>query len=288
METILTCPVNAEVSVALFGNESIDFTDFEGRKQVFTPDDTRGFFRFDLAHGFPKGATVYGTALHPTVTGNSWPSLYGQNVNYEHRVKAYHPKDSSVDDRILGSVMAVTYPKTPSRGWRISDTSEVVPAISGVASFAKLATAISKMIGEHKGGRHQWTVSMEVRYDYTKSGFMVALNGAKKASSGTPDDVAQAGFEWLPWSESPTDLQSCFSIEKNRMVKKYKNRQAWMMMGGIDGKVNFCGVGIVKYGAEPTAKILQMAASQEQQLCESVGSLGGLLKQALLNARRRR
>lgn len=281
METILTTPMISEASVALFGNDAIEFVDYEGRKQTFVPDDTRGFFRFDLAHAFPKGGTIYGTALHPTVTGNSWPSLYGQNVNYEHRVKAYHPKDASVDDRILGSVMAVTYPRAPHQGWKMDAASEVVPAVSGVGSFAKLATAVSKMIGEHKGGRHKWTVSMEVRYDYTLAGFLVELNGSNKIASGTPDDVAKAGFEWFSWTDADDELRSSFSIPKNRITKPYKKRKPWMMMGGLNGTVNFCGVGIVKYGAEPTARILQMAASGEESLCESVSNLGELMKQAL-------
>lgn len=281
METILTTPMCSEVSVALFGNEAIDFVDFEGRKQSFTPDDTRGFFQFQLASGFPKGATVYGTALHPTVTGNSWPSIMYQNVNYEHRVKAYHPKDSNIEDRFLGSVVAASYPRAPHQGWKISAASEVVPAISGVASFAKLATAMSQVIGQHKGGRHQWTVSMEVRYDYTKAGFLVALNGSKQIASGTPDDIAQAGFEWFPWADAGAELQACFSVEKNRIIKNYKKRQPWLMMGGLSGEVKFCGVGLVRYGAEPTAKINQMAASGETLLLESVATIPDLFRQAL-------
>ncbi len=280
METILTSPINAEVAVSLFGNDAIDWMDFRGNKTVFTPDDTRGYFQFALAHAFPKGGTAYGTALHPTVTGNSYDSLLHQNVNYEHRIKAYN-KDSNVEDRILGSVVAVSYPKAPHQGWKISNESEVVPAITGVASFAKLATAISKMIGEHKGGRHQWTVSMEVRYDYTKSGFLVALNSSKQIASGTPDDIAKAGYEWFPWSDATDELKSTFSVDKNRIIKAYKKRQPWMMMGGLDGAVAFCGVGVVRFGAEPTASITQMAASREGLLLESVGSLPDLLKQAL-------
>ena len=38
-------------------------------------------------------------------------------------------------------------------------------------------------------------------------------------------------------------------------------RKAVMLMGGLDGIVHYNGIGLVRYGAEKTAKIHQMAAS---------------------------
>jgi hypothetical protein len=283
MENQAFAPFIAETEIALFGNEVLEFVDFQGRKTVFTPDDTKGFFQFALAHAFPAGRTAFKTALHPAVTGNSWSSILYQNVNYEHQIKSYHKepgKDTNVEDRILGSVVAASYPNTPTNGWKLTPGSSSAPvgAISGVASFAKLATAMNKVVGEHQTGRHRYTVSMEVRYDYTKAGFLVAANG--KVNSGTPDDIAQAGYEWFAWSSASEELQATFSPKKNRVIKDYRGRDTTLMMGGIDGTVHFAGVGLVKYGAERTAKILQMAASGTPGLLEPIAQIPELLRQA--------
>jgi hypothetical protein len=280
-EELLVAPYACEGSFALFGDEVLVFEDYNGHKQTFKPDGTKGFFRFELGHAWPKGETVYGTALHPAVTAMSWESILFQNVNYEHRIAEYHKvpgEASKVDDRILGSVLTASYPRPPSGGWKISANSS--PGISGVGSFAKLATAMNKVVGEHSAGRHNWTVSMEVIYDFNKAGFLVEGKGL---NSGTPDDIAKMGYDYVPVVDANDELLASFSIKKNRLVKKYKNRKTAVLMGGIDSPVHFAGVGIVRYGAEPTAKITRLAASDDSpavKLLTNLESLSTLLKQA--------
>lgn len=302
MDELLYSPIATTLTeLALFGNQVIEFTDHNNRKTVFEPDDTKGFFQFQMAHGFPFGRTAYGTALHPGVTGVSWASLLYQNLNYEHNIKAYHKKpgeNTNVEDRILGTIVAASYPNTPAGGWKVPPQNALgmngdmtalnasVPSITGVASFAKLATAMGKVVGEHQTGRHKYTVSMEVQYNINHSGIAVAMKSGSKSSSahsGTPDDLARAGYEYWPFKDAPAEVQATFSIDKNRVTKDYKGRQTSILMGGIpdQGKVHFCGMGLVKYGAERTAAITQMAASGLPGLADSISEIPDLLRQAL-------
>jgi hypothetical protein len=295
-ETILYSPVSAMVDeVALFGNQTIEFTHPDNRKEIFVPDDTKGFFQFQMAHGFPMGRTAYGTALHPGTTAKSWPSLKYQNLNYEHNIRAYHQgeKNNNVEDRILGTIVAASYPQTPTGGWKVPPINSLgtnmialnsaTPAITGVASFAKLATAMSKVVGDHQTGRHKYSVSMEVRYNLGESGFAVAMKPGGKARSGTPDDLAKAGFEYWPFNDAPEEVMATFSQGKNRIVKDYRGRQASMLMGGLpdNGSVHFCGMGLVKFGAEKPAAITQMAASGLPGLADAMSEIPELLRQAL-------
>lgn len=295
-DLLLYSPFSAQVEeVALFGNQTIEFTHPDNRRETFVPDDTKGYFQFQMAHGFPMGRTAYGTALHPGVTGNSWQSLKHQNLNYEHNIRAYHQgeKNNNIEDRILGTVVAVNYPPTPTGGWKVPPAQSLganaislnsaTPAITGVAQFAKLATAMGKVVGEHQTGRHKYTVSMEVRYNLNKSGFAVAMKPGGKAHSGTPDDLARAGFEYWPFTEASEELMGTFSQSKNRITKDFRGRQASMLMGGLPdgGTVHFCGVGLVKFGAEPPAAITQMAASGLPGLADTCSEIPDLLRRAL-------
>lgn len=241
--------------------------------KTFTPDDTKGYLKFSLSHGFPV-VTQMGMGIHPHVSSISFESLLHQNFNLEHQVKAYHPtKDGErnrVRDRMVGSIVAVDFPR--SRGSRhIIDADSPSKAITGVASFAKLAEGVDRVLGDHQSGKHKYTVSMEVRFAFAGSGFAVARPQAgrmgeykdPKLNPDTPRDILQSGFEYVPFMEARPEILATFSKEKNKMVGKYQGRPTFLMMGGLDTPVHYSGVGWVRYGAEPTAGIQQLVASRE-------------------------
>ncbi len=55
-------------------------------------------------------------------------------------------------------------------------------------------------------------------------------------------------------------------------------RECFMLMGGIDTPVHFAGIGIVKSGAETTASIQLMAASNPVNVLLPFQNLSSLLK----------
>jgi hypothetical protein len=231
-----------------------------------------------LSHAFPI-VNVYGQALHPNVVAASYKSLLYQNLNWEHIMVAYNP-DQHQQDKILGSVVAVNFPDPPVAGWRVG-SKDKAPRIEAVATFAKLARGMQTMIGRHKTGRHKFAVSMEVQYPYAQCAFTVALNGAKPTHE-TPEDMVQAGWEYIPWTEADDKLLACFSVKKNRIVSEHKGRQVVQLMGGLNNPVHYSGVAVVHYGAEREAHILQMAASNTnehvQAIIEPLRRLAGLAK----------
>lgn len=277
--------VESEVMLALAGDEGMEFVTADGTKQFFKPDDTKGYLRFQMAHGFPN-VLAYGTALTAQTVANSFASLLHQPFDYEHQIAAYHDdpegkKPNHVTDRILGSVVAVDFPRMPSGGWKISEAGDA-PKITGVACYAKLAQGMRKVIGEHATGRHRWSVSMECNYGTHDSGFAIARDGKeplKEFAETTPEDFASAGWDYVPVPKAPDKVLATFSKAKKRIVSDYKGRKTYLLMGGAAGSVHFSGVGLVRYGAEKTAGIQSLSASAAPSIIAPLADLAGLLEQ---------
>lgn len=244
----------SDAVITLCGDDGVEFL---GRRYV--PDETKAYLIFKMAHAFPV-TTMYGTALHPSVTHKSFKSLEHQFLNFEHQIAAYET-DRDVRDRVVGSVLAVDYPSMPAGGWRIGKDPTQSPGITALSVIFKQAQGLSKILGEHVSGKHRYAVSMECAYRLDGSGFAVELRGKQPEFNFTPSDMLAAGYEYVPYLSAPPELQAVFSRKKNRVVAMYKGRKCFVLMGGIDGQVHFAGTGLVRYGAEPPARILRLVAS---------------------------
>ena len=272
-----------ELNLVLAGDDGIEFiTTFgsaAGQKQRFVPDSTKGFLQFEIANAFPN-ALVYGTAIHPTVLAKSYGSMLHQPFNLEHQLAHYKKKPgiaNHAEDRILGSIHGVNFPETPHSGWRVSADPSKAPKITAVASYSKLAKGMDDVLGEHASGKHRYTVSMEANYQFNNSGFAIARGNRaplKGFESTTPEDMAMAGYDYVPVEQAPDDLaslnsktgyyeSSVFDKEKGFVVSNYRGRKVTLMMNGLDKPVHFAGVGLVKYGAESKAGINRMLASAD-------------------------
>ena len=272
-----------DLNLVLAGDEGIEFVSTfgsaAGMKQRFTPDSTKGFVKFEIANAFPN-ALVYGTALHPNVLAKSYGTMLHQPFNMEHQLAHYHKKKgvaNHVEDRILGSIHAVHFPETPHGGWRIGADGGAAPKITAIASYAKQAKGMDEVLGNHSSGKHKYTVSMEAVYDFKDNGFAIARGNRsplKEFANTTPDDMSQAGFDYVPIAAAPEGLASfneqtktydsaVFNKAMGRMESNYKGRKVTMLMGGLDGLVHFAGVGLVKNGAESKAGISRMLASAD-------------------------
>jgi hypothetical protein len=266
-----------DIRQLLASTDTIRFMGADRKERTFTPNDTLGYFEFDFAFGFPV-YNAYQTGLHPQVIALSYPTIEDQYLNYEHRMEAnMGPK---VDDRIIGHVVAASFPQMPACGkWSIT-SEDKTPFVSGVASFYKKAQGLKRVLGEHITGRHTWSVSMEVDWIMETSGFAVErVTGEFKAT--TPADFTAQGWEYVPHDQAPPELRAVFSDKKNRVVAQYKGRRVVVLMGGLENPVHFAGLALVRYGAEPPARINRLiAAHPTHPLIAATVEAQELLKEA--------
>lgn len=243
----------------LCGDEGMDFS---GTRYV--PDTTKGYFDFHISHGLV--VTAYGTTIEPGTIRNSFSSMKHQVINLMHEMKAYHPeRENMKGDRVVGTVLDVS----------LVNGADGTNHIHGIGVLHKLAYGLNHVVGQHQTGRHEWTVSMEVNYWLDESGFLMGREGdsleatmkaikdeeKERCLAGTPDHLRRRGRLYLPWANAPEDLRQCFSSEQGRIVSKWRDLDTVLMMGGVGGKVHYHGVGVVTYGAEPTARIGQLLAT---------------------------
>jgi hypothetical protein len=248
-----------------------------------TPNQTRGYLEFFLAHAFPV-VTAYRTGLHAGTVANSWESMWDQNFNYGHRIARYHKGTEDEgrirDDAIIGCVVGVEYPKTPDGGWKLGPIEEA-PGMRCVAALFKQAQRVDRILGEHMSGKHKWTVSMEVDYWLENSGVALLARGdsvtgqraslpkseAELVDANTPDDFKAKGVGYLPLLQAPDDLIKCFSAKEGMWTKPWCEHDLVTLLGGLNGQVHFKGAGSVQYGAEPTATIGQVLAGDLNAEC---------------------
>jgi hypothetical protein len=249
--------------------------------RTWEPDEATAYCEFKLAHGFPC-ISAYGTAVHPGTVANSYLSLVGKPINYAHMMRVNDrskDKDEIRRDYILGAVMAAEFPQAPLGGWKMGNDREQSPGIRAVGSIFKMAEKVPGVLGEHLGGRHRWTVSMEMRYELIDSGFLIgdraAGTKAQKAlmDEVTPKEVTDLGFGYISVEQMPDDvapeLLGCWDFKKSRIAANWGKLPVTLLMGGINGRTAFHGVGLVRYGAEREAEIQQILATDPDRLTDS-------------------
>lgn len=272
-----------ELNLMLAGDDGIEFiTTFgsaAGQKQRFVPDSTKGFVQFEIANAFPN-ALKTGTAIHPNVLAKSYGSMLHQSFNLEHQLAHYHKKPgiaNHAEDRILGSIQAVSFPETPHGGWRVSADPGKAPKITAVASYSKLAKGMDGVLGEHASGKHRYTVSMEADFQFDKCGFAIERGNRsplKGFESTTPEDMSMAGYDYVPVDKAPEEIASLnaatgyyespvFDKQKQAVISNYRGRKVTLMVNGLDNQIHFAGVGLVRNGKESKAAISRMLASAD-------------------------
>jgi hypothetical protein len=282
-DQILTTRIFSNLGVALSANA----IEIAGQKLV--PDDSKAYADFSISHAFPV-ITAYGTALHPGTVANSWPSMLHQVFNFSHLMRAYDTSKEKSEiprDYILGSIVAVEFPQTPIGGWRLGRERAAAPGIRAAAVIHKHAERVPRVLGEHLGGRHKWTVSMEVDYSVLSSGFIVMQRdqarpkAAELLKQTTPDEFTHLGLGYLTMEQAPDDLLGTYDFDRKRMRPSatWQGLPVALLKGGINGQVHYRGVGLVRYGAEKEAQIAQILATDPDALeglnDESFGLLSG-------------
>lgn len=254
-------------AVALHGSAGIELG---GR--VFTPDETKAYAEVRLCHGFPV-ITAYGTHFHPGTVANSFASLEGQMVNYDHKLKIHSTDKNEIrEDQIMGYVAGVEFPNAPAGGWKMGLDKAASPGIRAVLGIFKNARQTKGVLGEHLSGRHKWAVSIECGWNLLESGFVVG--DLDKATAGqkailaqqVPTELEGTGMGYVTVESAPAELVDCFDLNKKRITATWGKLPVTLAMGGLNGRVHFMGVGIVRYGAEREAAIQQILASDPDAL----------------------
>jgi len=268
---------------------TLRFKRHDGTYEEFHPDETKGFFEFHTGFGFPTGDSVYNTGLHPQTLANSFRTLHGQSLDYDHRKQIHNPKLQG--DHYLGYIAAIDFPRAPStEGWKLTDKA---PHISGVAGFWKQAAGLKRILGEHITGRHQWTISYDVKWggdeqDLQKaiaktSSFAVELALKSVAAFDySPQHFLDAGYEYIPGDKAPKDLLATVAGGEDapvRVIKPWRGRKVSLLFNEQVGSVHFAGIALVRYGAERAANIKTVVASGESPLAASIEGLREVMGQ---------
>lgn len=257
--------------------------DWPGRPgQKLTPDETKAYIRFKLAHAFTRTTrpiTAYGTTFHPGTVANSYSSMLHQVFDLAHQMKSYNPPKKNPDDPDeirrdyqLGSIVGVEFPPPPGLAWSVD--MEGSPCIVAAAVIHKQAEKVPQVMGEHMGGRHRWTVSLEVKYSMVQSGWIVGdIDRAPRKARDlmaevTPDEFNKIGMGYVPMEYAPDELIECYDFKRSRVNGTWHGMPVVLMKGGVNGNVHFMGVGMVRYGAEREAEIQQLLATDPDRIEE--------------------
>ena len=278
---------------ALFDSkDAIEFVHPDGHREIFQPDGFKGYFPFTVATGFPSGRTAYGIGIHPQTVANHYRTLLHQHSDSDHKMKFNDPANPNAEDKILGAIVAVSFPRPPNgaEGWKITD--QPAPAIKGVGVFWKNAAATMRAFSKHMMGNHRSSVSMDLFYGHEDSGFAIK-GGEGEFAETTPKEFSEAGYQYVPYAQAPKELRECFvqmkpKGEKSKttggedVVKNYKGRQVTFLAGGSGaGMIAFAGLAVVRYGAEPTAALGHLLAFHPaREFFDSISELSRLIREA--------
>lgn len=220
---------------------------------MFQPDDWRAYIEFDVCHSFPQviGPTRQGSIIGftPAVLAASHGSLIHQQLNLRHLIKAYDPQNIT-RDRIIGCIVACSFPRAPFGGWKIPATAEEAPCIHACAVVFKLAEGVAAMLGKHQTSTQKQSVSMET--------------WAEMGDIGLYDPRSR---EVWSMEDAPDELLAQVSMDDGRLRvgKLGDGTQPALAYGIVDTPISFRGVGMTPNPAERTARVTAVMAERENE-----------------------
>lgn len=239
--------------------------------QNFESNDWRSFVEFDICHSLPVTAqpasgTGNITAFHPASLAVSYRELLYQQVNIEHLVKHHDPKNIT-HDRIIGCIVATSFPNEPEGGWKIpADKGSAIP-IHCCAVVFKIAHGALEMLNEHLSGQRKWSVSIEVM------GRSVQEMGIYRPSTK----------ELFPLMEAPDLIFEALSRKDDGRLCLGKIRtgeQLALVYGGEGHPLVFQGVGFTGSPASLEASItaVQLSAAAKSELGSRKSEVAEVIK----------
>jgi hypothetical protein len=245
--------------------------------ELFAPDAATAYVEFFLSHTFPvvvdNPKDPDWTTLHPQTVANSYRTLKGKVFNLAHLMRKYNP-EKNIRDRILGTVMAVEFPASPSGGWQVQGDVSLAPGIRGVAALHKNAEGAANVIetwgeGRTPFGDTEWTVSMENESNVKEGGFLINRGNIEHRTSNieqfwekTPEDFRALDWIYVPFTEAPEALVECMKEGPYiGMAKDYLGAKTLFLNGGLNGNIFYYGVALTPEGKETAARVGQILAS---------------------------
>ena len=130
----------------------------------------------------------------------------------------------------------------------------------------KAAESVDQILEKHFSGEINWTVSMEQEFRMSDSGFLLGGEEAGGWVEETPEDLRALGWAYVPMSGAPTELMKCFDPEEARVTRKYGGMETVALLGGLNGSIEYVGIGLTPLGKEKEAEVSQMLASRTMVL----------------------
>jgi hypothetical protein len=233
--------------------------------QTLVPNEDNAYVEFFLSNAYPV-RTLYRTAIMPAVVANSFSTLNYKVFDYAHLLRKYNP-EKIARDRILGTVVAVEFTGS---------------GIRAVAVMHKAAEGVIDILTSWFSGTapmgSEWSVSMENSFHEDEGGFLVKAESANQKThlaaflAATPASLLAEDYVYVPAMTAPEGLLGCLNndaddrrdgINSARVVRDYNGQEVVFLLGGLDGKIRYRGVGLtLADGArEAEARVSTMLAS---------------------------
>lgn len=113
----------------------------------------------------------------------------------------------------------------------------------------------------------------------------IAAAGTARAvgEAATPEPWRRKGVMIVPWATAPEDLRACWDDEQRMVKSTFGDLPAVLLLGGLGGRLDYHGVGLVPHGAEPTAEIQHLVAAHpaETRLEQALRTAAAQLRDAV-------
>lgn len=234
----------------------------------YTPDQSKAYLEFDICHSLPDylgpvgmgpGVSNYCGFFGDTLEA-SHGSLVHQQLNLRHLLKCYGSEASPIHhDRIVGCIVATHMPRRPHNGWKVpGNTAGATCHIKCLAVVFKMASGVSKMVGDHLSEREPQSVSIEVRTQFQNLGLYIPSRDQSMPFHEPTEEVYRA-MKMVKGSNVPL-------VGKVKTEAHPEGEQVIVTYGYGGKPVHFCGVGVTPTPAERTARIVRLNAEEGETI----------------------
>lgn len=264
--------------------------------RTFIPDATVAYADVHFSHAVPA-FNWYGEGLSPAAIQRGHATVWNKPVSLEHALhenmaQRQAGQPVTAPDKTVGHVAAVEF--LWSATGELPASPVEAPGIRAVLALYKGAAGMTRVLGEHQSGKHRYTVSMEVWYARSDSGFLVRRPGL--APGTTPEAWARQGWSYVPHPVAERELLATRDWKRNRMAGRtrdglrccgwWRDAETYWLMGGLEGPVFYAGLGWVRQGAEGASGVDTVVAGVNREDAEDrdasavLGALGEILQAA--------
>lgn len=199
------------------------------------------WFPFKLCHSLPT-VNLRGRCFTAPVLQRSFASLNNQLVNLDHQLEANFPGS---DDLVVGAVNAVLFNAGEvASATELADIPSQPMPVVGLGSIFRRTRRGQKIVEQGEKGEVKWCVSMECGHNWSQAHFLYE-------------------GKFIPVTEADPEMLACIKTDH---VLPYKNKKLAVALGGLNGSVDFWGLGLTLTPAEATADVMGFVTGQSRDL----------------------